>query len=130
MKTPAELAELLDRLLSRWEDEVVEFKEGGAGFSTHDIGKYFSALSNEANLRGAPCGWLVFGVNNKTRKVVGSRYDASPDALNRPGGLKQQIAQGTDPGVCLGSVEILAHSSGPVVVVMIPAAPQGVPLAW
>ena len=51
MKTERELTELLDKLISRWEDEVVEFKQGGAGYSTHDIGKSFSALSNEANLR-------------------------------------------------------------------------------
>jgi len=43
----------LDELILGWEHEIVEFKQGGAGFSTHDIGRYFSALSNEANLRGA-----------------------------------------------------------------------------
>ena len=53
MKTEQELKELLDKLISRWEDEVVEFKQGGAGFSTHDIGKYFSALSNDTNPHGS-----------------------------------------------------------------------------
>lgn len=130
MKTDKEWNDLLDLLLAQWEDEVVEFKQGGEGFSTHDIGKYFSALSNEANLRGAPRAWLVFGVDNKTRQVVGSGYDASSEALNRPGGLKQQIAQGTDPGVCLGTVKPLDHPKGLVVFFEIPAAPQGVPIAW
>ena len=37
-------------LLANWENEVVEFKSGGKGFSSDEIGKYFSALSNEANL--------------------------------------------------------------------------------
>ena len=129
MKTDKEWNDLLDRLLEQWEDEVVEFKQGGAGFSTHDIGKYFSALSNEANLRGVPRAWLVFGVDNKTRQVVGSGYDASSEALNRPGGLKQQIAQGTDPGVCLGTVKPLDHPMGLVVFFEIPAAPQGVLLS-
>ncbi len=54
------------------ENEVVEFKQASDGYSTDDIGKYFSALANEANLRGANGGWLVFGVNNKTRGVVGT----------------------------------------------------------
>ena len=74
---PEELKMLLHSLLSNWEDEVVEFKRGGAGFSTGEIGEYFSALANEANLRCLPHAWLVFGVDNKTRKVVGTDYDAS-----------------------------------------------------
>lgn len=35
------------------ESEVVELKEACSNFSFKDLGKYFSALSNEANLRGA-----------------------------------------------------------------------------
>jgi len=46
-------------LLSNWENEVVEFKSGGKGFSSDEIGKYFSALSNEANLRGLEAAWRV-----------------------------------------------------------------------
>lgn len=130
MKTERELTELLEKLISRWEDEVVEFKEGGAGFSTHDIGKYFSALSNEANLRDASNGWLVFGVNNKTRKVVGSAFDVSPEALNRPGGLKQNIARGTDPATCFADIHVLDLPEGRVIFFQIPAAPRGIPIAW
>jgi ATP-dependent DNA helicase RecG len=72
--------------LANWENEVVEFKSGGKGFSSDEIGKYFSALSNEANLRGFEAAWLVFGVHNKTRKIIGTDYDVSPDAVNRSGG--------------------------------------------
>ena len=46
-----ELSSLLDRLIADWESEVVEFKRGREGFSMSEIGKYFSALANEANLR-------------------------------------------------------------------------------
>lgn len=130
MKPEPDLNALLALLLARWEDEVVEFKEGGAGFSTHDIGKYVSALANEANLRGAPCGWLVFGVENKGRKVVGSAFDATPDALNRSGGLKQKIAQGTDPALCFSDVQTLDLPEGRVIFFRIPPAPQGIPIAW
>jgi len=70
--SPEELDSLLAHLIDGWEDELVEFKAGGDGFSTSDIGKYFSALANEANLRGVDRGWLVFGVDNKTRGVIGS----------------------------------------------------------
>ncbi|NLO68367.1 MAG: ATP-binding protein, partial [Bacteroidales bacterium] len=66
------LINLLNRLIRDWENEVVEFKQAGNDYSTDKIGQYFSALSNEANLRGLEKGWLIFGVNNKTRTVVGS----------------------------------------------------------
>ena len=57
-----ELQQLLSRLLAGWESECVEFKNANDNYSTSDIGKYFSALSNEANLRGLVAAWLVFGV--------------------------------------------------------------------
>ena len=127
---PEELKMLLHSLLSRWEDEVVEFKRGGKGFSTGEIGEYFSALANEANLRRQPHAWLVFGVDNKTRKVVGTDYDASPEALNRSGGIKYQITQSTDPGVCFSGVHVLDLPEGRVIMFEIPAAPKGIPIAW
>lgn len=127
---PEELKMLLHSLLSNWEDEVVEFKRGGAGFSTGEIGEYFSALANEANLRCLPHAWLVFGVDNKTRKVVGTDYDASPEALNRSGGIKYQITQSTDPGVCFSDVHVLDLPEGRVIMFEIPAAPKGIPIAW
>ena len=34
------------------ESEVVELKEARSNFSFKELGKYFSTLSNEANLRG------------------------------------------------------------------------------
>ena len=127
---PEELKMLLHSLLSNWEDEVVEFKRGGKGFSTGEIGEYFSALANEANLRRQPHAWLVFGVDNKTRKVVGTDYDASPEALNRSGGIKYQITQSTDPGVCFSDVHVLDLPEGHVIMFEIPAAPKGIPIAW
>ena len=128
--TEMELEELLEHLLAHWEDEVVEFKQGGAGFSTSDIGKYFSALANEANLRGLPCGWLVFGVKDATKKVVGSEFDVSTDRLNRSGGLKQSISQGTEPTMCFADIQTLEHPMGQVIFFQIPAAPRGIPIAW
>ena len=39
-----------------------------------ELGEYFSALSNEANLKGQPWAWLVFGVKDKPKQIVGSHY--------------------------------------------------------
>ena len=59
---------LLESLIRNWEDETIEFKEASNDFDTDKIGRYVSALSNEANLSDEPSAWLVFGVRNKTRK--------------------------------------------------------------
>ena len=61
----AELAAVLNQLISHWESEVVEFKRGKDGFSSSDLGKYVSALANESNLRSRKRAWLVFGVDDK-----------------------------------------------------------------
>ena len=122
-----ELIKLLDTLITQWENEVIEFKSGGSGYSTDDIGEYFSALSNEANLRNCEKAWLVFGVNNKTHAVTGTDYRSDPARLNS---LKMQIKEGTDPSVSLSEIHVLNHLNGRVILFEIPAAPQGIPIAW
>jgi ATP-dependent DNA helicase RecG len=124
---PEELQSLLDGLILDWESEVVEFKQAGNDFDTDKIGRYFSALSNEANLRDQERGWLVFGVDNYSRAVVGTAYRSEKERLN---GLKQQIANDTEPGVTFRDIHILDHPQGRVVLLEIPAAPLGIPIAW
>ncbi|MBL8472099.1 MAG: putative DNA binding domain-containing protein [Rhodocyclaceae bacterium] len=80
MIRPDDLDSLLARLLAEWENECVEFKDANDNFSTSEIGKYFSALSNEANLRERDAGWLIFGVDNKSR---GYRHRL-PEAARTP----------------------------------------------
>jgi len=79
---PEELKTLLAGLVSDWEGEVVEFKQAGNDFDTDKIGRYFSALCNEANLRDVERGWLVFGVDNQSRSVVGTAYRTENERLN------------------------------------------------
>jgi ATP-dependent DNA helicase RecG len=124
---PSALKDLLDRLIKTWENEVAEFKQASNDYDTDKIGEYFSALSNEANLRGAEGGWLVFGVSNKTRAVVGTDYRREPVRLH---GLKLQIAQGTEPSVTFRNIYELHHPAGRVILFEIPAAPRGIPIAW
>lgn len=122
-----ELNSLLDELIARWEGEVVEFKQAGNDYDTDKIGKYFSALANEANLRGPESGWLVFGVNNKPRTVVGTNYRPDTGQLNS---LKHQMAQGTEPSITFRAIHELHHAGGRVLLFEIPAAPRGIPVAW
>jgi len=122
-----DLHELLARLLANWENEVVEFKQASNDFSTSDIGKYFSALANEANLRHTERAWLIFGVNNKTRLVVGTNYREETENLHF---LKKQIADDTKPSVTFRDIHELAHDNGRVLLFEIPGCPYGMPIAW
>lgn len=123
----AALTALLEELIATWESEVVEFKQAGNDYDTDKIGEYFSALSNEANLRGADAAWLVFGVNNRTRAVVGSDYRLEPERLQS---LKMQIAASTEPSITLRNIHELQHAGGRVVLMEVPPAPRGMPIAW
>ena len=60
--TDNQLKQKIVQMIDDFESEVVEFKEAKSNYSFNDIGKYFSALSNEANIRGLNEAWLVFGV--------------------------------------------------------------------
>lgn len=122
-----QLASCLQQLLTAWECEVVEFKRAGNDYDTDKIGEYFSALSNEANLRGQDRAWLVFGVDDKSRTVVGSAFRMEPERLQS---LKHQIAQSSEPSVTFRHIHVLAHPAGRVLMFEIPAAPRGMPIAW
>lgn len=121
------LKQLLHSLIERWESEVVEFKRGGKGFSTSDLGKYLSALANEANLRACESAWLVFGIDDKTRRILGSEYRQAPGELDK---LKMQIADGTEPSITFRDIHELETLEGRVLLFEIPAAPMGMPIAW
>jgi len=123
----SDLLTLLDELLVGWEHETVEFKEASNDYKTDRIGEYFSALSNEANLRGIDTAWLVFGVSNKTRRVVGTDYRVEPERLQS---LKMQIADNTEPSVTFRSIREVIHPQGRIVMMEIPPAPVGIPIAW
>lgn len=125
-----ELEKLLAELIDGWENEVVEFKIGNRNTSSDEVGRYFSALSNEANLRGLERAWLVFGVNNKTKSAPGCEYPCDSASLNRPGGLKQQIVQGTNLGLAFTDVHLIPRGSANVILFEIPPAPQSMPVAW
>ncbi len=125
--TPNELSALLDELLATWENEVIEFKSGGDKYSTSDIGKYFSALSNEANLHSADRAWLVFGVEDKTRRVIGSDFRPQLDRLQA---LKNEIAGSTEPRTSFHEIHELDHPNGRVLLFEVPPAPRGIPISW
>ena len=129
-KKQKEMENLLKALIDNWEDEVVEFKEAGKDYDKEKIGQYFSALSNEANLRSLQYGWLVFGVCNKSREIVGSDY-RNTEGLKT---LKYEIAQNISGGMSFIDIyEIYPEIFGEVrrvVMFQIPAAITAIPTEW
>lgn len=123
-----ELQETLESLLKLpAETEVVEFKRAENGFGDAELGQYFSALSNEANLRGKACAWLVFGVENNTHNVVGSNYKLSKASLDA---MKKTIADQTTDRITFKEIYTLKYNGKRVVMFEISAAPQGIPVAY
>ena len=109
------------------ETEIVEFKEAKRDYSFEKLGKYFSALSNEANLKGKPEAWLVFGIENSHRNIVSTNYRPSRPQLDS---LKGEIANKTTNRISFIEIYELLQPEGRVVMFQIPAAPQGLPVAW
>jgi ATP-dependent DNA helicase RecG len=108
------------------ENEVVEFKEAKNGYDFNKLGKYFSALCNEANLKRQSAAWLVFGVNN-SRHVVGSNFRPQRKDLDS---LKEEIANKTTNRISFIQIHEVQHELGRVVLFEIPAAPKGLPIAF
>ena len=91
------------------------------------IGKYFSALSNEANLKGKSCAWLIFGVENKKHQIVGSHYRSDRKKLDS---LKKEIGDKITHNISFIEIHELNTPDGRVVMFQIPAAPQGIPRGY
>lgn len=71
--TPIEFADLVRTLPGEvGEREWVEFKHNNA--DPQDIGEYLSALSNAACLADQPFGYILWGVEDGTRRPVGTTF--------------------------------------------------------
>ena len=123
--TDQQLIKKIRKMIIDFEDEVVEFKEARTSYSFKDIGKYFSALGNEANIRGYKEAWLIFGVTNK-KELVGTAYRQDGNLQN----LKKEIVGGTNERATfmeIYEVEIDGHR---IVAFQIPPATRGIPTTW
>lgn len=67
-----ELEKLLTDLISTKENSTIEFKENNA--DPDMVGKRISALSNSANLNDQKYGYLVYGIEDETCKVIGTHF--------------------------------------------------------
>lgn len=119
------MEQILNDLLSLSnENEVVELKKAENSFPKDDLGKYFSALSNEANLKGLRQAWFVMGVKDD-KTVTGTNI--SDAQINE---FKAEIAQHTSPRCSFVNVHRVEKNGKMVLLFEIPAAPMGMPICW
>ncbi len=109
---------------------MVEYKAARQNYDFEDIGKYFSALSNEANLRGTECGWLLFGITND-RKIRGTAYRKEAQTpsvgLRR---LKREVAKFTNNGMTFEEIYEFEVEGKRVVAFQIPVGTFATPTTW
>jgi len=128
MKAELELSLFFQDLISQGvENEIVEFKEAKNQFHFDDIGKYFSALCNEANLNAKSNAWLIFGVEDKNKNIVGTSFRCKKEDLNS---LKLEIANHTTGRLTFIEIYEMVIESKRILMFKIPAAPKGIPIAW
>jgi len=109
------------------ETEWIEFKSAEINFDFSKLGQYFSALSNEANLNRKPYGYLLFGIESKKHRIVGTSYRSASGDLNK---LKYEIACKTNNRITFSEIYEYQFPQGRVILFEIPAAPQGIPTSW
>lgn len=122
-----ELVALVDRLRAHpAEPEWLEFKRNR--HEPQAIGEYLSALANAACLANQPRGYLVFGIDDETHAVVGTRFD--PYATKGKGNqdLLPWLTAGLrpNPGV---ELHVIEHPDGRVVLFEVGPA-RGEPVAF
>lgn len=121
------LINIFHSLISHKESEVVEFKKAEKNFDFDDLGKYFSALSNEANLRELDFAWLIFGYDEKKHEIVGTSYKNGESALNN---LKHDFAQHTIDGQTFREIVPLEVDGKRILMFKIPASPRNIVMKW
>lgn len=109
------------------ENEVVEFKKAENSFDSDALGKYFSALSNEANLRGLEFAWLIFGYDEKSRTVIGTSFKDGERALNK---FKHDFSQHTTDGQTFREIVPIEVEGKRVLMFKIPASPRNIVMKW
>lgn len=119
--------QLFHSLIQHKESEVVEFKKAENNFDFDDLGKYFSALSNEANLRGLPFAWLVFGYDEKKHEIIGTSYKDGEGALNK---VKHDLTNNMSDGQTFREIIPVEVDGKRILMFKIPASPRNIVMKW
>jgi len=125
MTQPRDVA-LVDELRSQSDETPwLEFKHNNT--DPEMIGKRCSALANSARIEGRDCGYMLWGIEDASHKVVGT--DFRPDSVKVGGQVMQLwLANKLQPSIAF-SFRVVEHPEGRVVLLEIPAA-TGTPVSF
>lgn len=118
--------DILNHLLTQTENEVVEFKTAENQFDRDKLGRYFSALSNEANLRDKDYAWMVLGVSND-KQLIGTSFLSSEVAIQ---GLKHEIANNATGNLTYREIVPVMMEGKRILLFKIPASPHNIVTYW
>ena len=110
--------DILENLLTfNDEYEWFDFKENW--FSKDEIGEYISAISNGAAFCGKEYGYIIWGVNDKTKEIVGTTVNFDRDIDGEP--YKHYLARKLQPSIAFETVNF-DYKNERLVMLIIPAA--------
>lgn len=118
--------QIIHSLLNQTEDEVVEFKTAENQYDRDKLGRYFSALSNEANLRDRDFAWLLLGVSND-KELIGTSFLSSDTAIQ---GLKHEIANNATGNLTFREIVPIEMEGKRILLFKIPASPHNIVTYW
>ncbi|UXN36722.1 putative DNA binding domain-containing protein [Avibacterium paragallinarum] len=116
----------LTQLLHQSENELIEFKEAKKQFDDDKLGRYCSALANEANLHHKRFAFLILGVSDK-KEIVGTQYCSGNNGFNE---IKKKLADGLSERFTIQEIQEEWVEKKRVLLFKIPASPKGIPIAW
>lgn len=118
MDAPQRLIDLVNDLLGQVETEWVEFKHNN--IAPERIGVLVSAISNAARLSGQQTGYILWGVEDSTRLIVGTNVDLHAHKVGNQV-FALWLAKRLSPSVSF-QFHTVPHPNGRVVLMEIPAA--------
>lgn len=127
MTQPRDVA-LVDELRSQPDETPwLEFKHNN--IDPEVIGKRCSALANSARIEGRDCGYMLWGIEDGSHKVVGTDFRPDSDSVKVGGQVMQLwLANKLRPSIAF-SFRVVDHPDGKVVLLEIPAA-TGTPVSF
>lgn len=110
--------QVVKEIISRkFEEEWFEFKENW--FEAHGIGEYISALSNSAAICKKDFAYLIWGINDESHEVIGTKFNFRKNVKNEP--LEHYLARQLTPDTTFSFNEI-TYDGKRLVVLEIPKA--------
>ncbi len=109
--------ELIKRLLDGTENDCVEFKTNNTNLKV--IGRLCSALSNSARIQSQDFAYVLWGVDDATKKVIGTNFEPGK-VIDGNQVLLFKLAQKINPSLAI-DFRVVEYPEGRIVILEIPA---------